>query len=73
MDPEKGKERFIKHFTPYRKYWWKLTLPGAIFFALGTHFLINRTISWDFLKSEEFYLKLFVYLIFTSFTNYYIL
>jgi hypothetical protein len=45
MDPEKAKERFIKNFTPYSKYWWKLTMPGVIFFALGTHFLINRSIS----------------------------
>jgi hypothetical protein len=72
MDPEKGKARFIKHFTPYSKYWWKLTLPGVIFFAFGTYFLINRKVSWDFVTSGEFYFQFFWYLVLSSITNYYV-
>ena len=72
MDPEKGKERFIKHFTPYSKYWRKLTFPGAVFFALGAHFLINRSVSWHFITDEKFYLNFIWYLLLTTVTNYYV-
>ncbi|PZX57897.1 hypothetical protein LV85_00079 [Algoriphagus chordae] len=73
MDPEKGKERFIKGFTSYCKYWWKLTLPGTIFFAFGIHFLGNRSLSWDFLASGEFYLKFCICLIFYTIMDYYVM
>ena len=71
MDQEKGKARFIKHFTPYSRFWWNFTLPGAIFFAFGTYFLINRSISWDFIADGEFYFQFCFYMSMTSFTNYY--
>jgi|GEM_PF-2820635 len=71
MDPEKAKQRFIKNFTPYSKYWWKLTMPGVIFFALGTHFLINRSISWDFVTNSEFYLYFVFSLVFYTLIDYY--
>ena len=72
MEVSKGKERFERHFTPYFKYWYKLTLPSAVLFALATHFTINRAISWEFIVERNFYSTFIWYLILTSISNYYI-
>ncbi|RAI94918.1 hypothetical protein LV83_00165 [Algoriphagus yeomjeoni] len=72
MVPSKAKERFEKHFTPYLKYWYRLILPSAVFFALTTHFTINREISWEFISDRSFYSTFIWYLILTTISNYYV-
>ncbi|WP_425636659.1 hypothetical protein ACPUEN_14720 [Algoriphagus yeomjeoni] len=72
MEPTQRKERFEMHFTTYLKYWYKITFPGAVFFALGTYFLFNRSISWEFVFEISIYYTFIWYLILTTFSNYYI-
>lgn len=71
---EKNEEnKFIKRFTPCYKYWLKLILPIIVVMTIISTFMAERLISLNFLSDEEYYLKLFIWLICYSITDFFMI
>lgn len=68
----KRKNRFQSSFTPHYKFWFKITLPGAIFWTIGYFSIKTRGNSWEYFFDSNFYLVLLSFLAISSVGNYYI-